>query len=297
MNRIRRKPTPLWLRTLVCAYIFSAVLLAFSLTLICQILIYLFLFPLFLTKLRCRYIILGSVLRFWNTLFVLRLNPFWKIVVVRGPPKNYKPSKTLIVVNHTSNADPWICCSSFFPWELKYVLKYSLLRIPLLGWCCRIAGDIPIHFTKEKGGWGTVPGSVKDVMGRVKFLQDVGIGQVVFPEGTRSWNGRLKLFKDGFFRYALENTTEIFPFVIHNGWELWPVGSKFPDIGTAYIVFGNPLLPKEDDTVETLKNRVRKEMIDLLQRCPFYDPMLDAPHDEYTSVRGGGLYGYSLQDS
>jgi 1-acyl-sn-glycerol-3-phosphate acyltransferase len=54
-------------------------------------------------------------------------------------------------VNHTSNADPWICCGSFFPWETKYVLKKDLLSLPIVGWVIQLAGDLPIRFTKEKG--------------------------------------------------------------------------------------------------------------------------------------------------
>lgn len=61
------------------------------------------------------------------------------------------------------------------------------------------------------GGWGTEPGSVKQMMAQAKYLQQHGVGQVVFPEGTRSVTGRLQPFKDGFFRLALENKSEILP--------------------------------------------------------------------------------------
>lgn len=55
------------------------------------------------------------------------------------------------MINHTSGADPFIAATAFFPWELKYIFKADLLNIPIAGWTLAMSGDIPVHFTKEKG--------------------------------------------------------------------------------------------------------------------------------------------------
>lgn len=79
------------------------------------------------------------------------LNPFWRFVLVNPPPSGYEPSDTLVMVNHTSGADAWIAARAIFPWGLKFVFKADLLKVPIAGWALALSGDIPIHFTKEKG--------------------------------------------------------------------------------------------------------------------------------------------------
>lgn len=288
---ISENTMPVMLDFLATAYTFSAMVTAFLLCFVTQCLAVVLLFPILISPCRLRYTLLGSIFRFWHSLFVIRLNPFWNVVVVRSAPKGYSPSKTIVMVNHTSGSDPWICCWALFPWELKYIVKGELFKIPIAGWCLKMAGDLAVRFTKEKGGWGTEPGSVKKMMARATYLQQKGVGQVVFPEGTRSATGRLQMFKDGFFRLAIENHTEILPCVIHNAQQLWPLGSHSLRYGTAYFAFGNPLTPQEGDTVETLKARVRGEMLDLLKLCPLYDQNLDSPLDAVASTRGLGLAG------
>lgn len=112
------------------------------------------------------------------------------------------------------------------------------------------------------GGWGTARGAVQKMMSECERLQKMGVGQVIFPEGTRSKHGRLQPFKDGFFRFAVEHGTEILPCgeiaidydeifisiflhaVIHNAQKIWPMGSSLMDMGTVYFAFGEPTRPK-----------------------------------------------------
>ena len=49
----------------------------------------------------------------------------------------------MVVSNHESNADPFLV--SFLPWEMKWLGKASLFRIPVVGWMMRMAGDIPVE--------------------------------------------------------------------------------------------------------------------------------------------------------
>lgn len=61
------------------------------------------------------------------------------------------------------------------------------------------------------GGWATAEGSVAAMMKEAAKFLAMGIGIVVFPEGTRSVDGRMQPFRDGFFRLAIETNAEILP--------------------------------------------------------------------------------------
>eukprot|EP00921_Rhytidocystis_pertsovi_P003781 GHVQ01006562.1.p1 GENE.GHVQ01006562.1~~GHVQ01006562.1.p1 ORF type:complete len:622 (+),score=128.78 GHVQ01006562.1:910-2775(+) len=202
----------------------------------------------------------------------------------------YAPCRTLLASNHLSASDPWLMSAAIFPWELKFVFKNTLLYLPIAGWAVRLAGDLPVFFTKAKGGWGTKPGSVAKMMARCAELLDYGVGTVVFPEGTRSKTRRLQPFKDGFFKFCVEHDCEVLPCAMHNQQSIWPLRSRLLDCGDVYIAFGDPICPK-GMTVEELKRATRQAIADLLKLCPTYDEKTEAPmaEDEVVATRGQGL--------
>src|SRR4051794_6058642 len=69
------------------------------------------------------------------------LNPLWRFRVsgvrIRDPRRPY-----VAVSNHESMADIFLI--SHLPWEMKWLAKEELFRIPFLGWNMRLAGDIPV---------------------------------------------------------------------------------------------------------------------------------------------------------
>ena len=110
-----------------------------------------------------------------------------------GEPCSYPTTK--------SQADPFLI--SFLPWEMKWLGKASLLRIPIAGWSMALAGDIPI-----KRGEGR---SAKGAMDRCKQWLQRGVPVIFFPEGTRSPDGKMGSFKDGAFRLALDGGPRLSP--------------------------------------------------------------------------------------
>lgn len=202
--------------------------------------------------------------------------------------------RTLIMCNHVTAADPWICNRAFFPWEYKWVYKADLQKIPVAGQVVQLAYDHALHFTNQQGGWGTRPGAVKAMMARVKQMgEDYKVGTVVFPEGTRSRTGQLQPFKDGFFKFAIENDWQVIPAVAHNNQALWPLGSMLLGVGKVYFAIGDPMRARPDETASEFKRRVREEMIRMLRHMPLYDPAYDTPlpHDAVIAKRGQGMVG------
>lgn len=203
---------------------------------------------------------------------------------------SYWPTSTILMSNHLSAADPWFLSASIFPWEFKFVFKHGIQYIPIAGWTIKLAGDVPIHFTRDKGGWGTKPGAVKQMMNRCADLLSLGIGTAVFPEGTRSRSGRLQPFKDGFFRFCVERGAPILPCVLHNQQSVWPLRTQLLDAGQVYCAFGDPIYPQGKEVVE-LKRETRHAMIELLKLCPSFDMKATPPFPETAQIksRGQGL--------
>jgi 1-acyl-sn-glycerol-3-phosphate acyltransferase len=131
------------------------------------------------------------------------VNPYWSFrragIHVEHPRHPY-----VIVANHESFAD--ILLISHLPFEMKWLSKIEILKIPLIGWMMRMAGDIPI-----KRGFGP---SAVEAMERCRTSLRNRVSVVFFPEGTRSPDGRMLPFKDGAFRLALEAGVPILPLAV-----------------------------------------------------------------------------------
>ncbi len=143
--------------------------------------------------------------RFFRLLGVLsvKLNPLWKFSIsgemIRDPRRPY-----VAVSNHESYADIFLI--SHLPWEMKWMSKETMFKIPCFGWMMRMAGDIQV-----------VRGDRKSVVLAMRAARDrlsKKVSVMMFPEGTRSRDGELLPFKDGAFRLAIETQSPILPLVV-----------------------------------------------------------------------------------
>jgi 1-acyl-sn-glycerol-3-phosphate acyltransferase len=110
----------------------------------------------------------------------------------------------VVVSNHESFAD--ILLISHLPWEMKWLSKAELFRIPIMGWMMWLAGDIPV-----KRGFGP---SAVEAMERCRKALRQRVSVMIFPEGTRSKTAELLPFKDGAFRLAIEAGVPILPLAL-----------------------------------------------------------------------------------
>jgi len=133
-----------------------------------------------------------------------RLNPLWHFTVSGTMPSD--PRRPYVVVsNHESFVD--ILLISHLPWEMKWLSKVEMFKIPLVGWMMRLAGDVPLR-RGESSSAVTAMAACRDRLER-------RVSVMIFPEGTRSASGELAAFKDGAFRLAIETGTTILPVAVH----------------------------------------------------------------------------------
>jgi len=132
-----------------------------------------------------------------------KANPLWKFRWAGTRPAD--PRRPYVVVsNHESFSD--ILLLSHLPWEMKWLSKAEIMRIPFLGWCMRLAGDIPI--------WRGKVDSARDAMARSLEVLKRRVSVLIFPEGTRSIGDEMLPFKDGAFRLAITAGVPVLPLVV-----------------------------------------------------------------------------------
>lgn len=136
-------------------------------------------------------------------LAISRVNPNWK-VNVEGHLNVDDRAPYVMVCNHQSNAD--IPVVSNLPWEMKWVAKKELFKIPVLGLMMKLSGDIPVDRRNDGNKVGAFKRSVFYLQNRCSLM--------FFPEGTRSRDGKVRKFSRGAFELAIKEQIPILPLVL-----------------------------------------------------------------------------------
>ena len=122
-------------------------------------------------------------------------------VQVRGLER-LEPGRTYVfVANHQSIYDIPVLLWSL-PYQLRIIAKESLGNFPFLGWHLRRTGHMLVDRSR--------PDRAK-IFGWASRLTANGLSLIVFPEGTRSRDGRVGRFKGGSFYLALEAGLPVVP--------------------------------------------------------------------------------------
>ncbi len=159
-------------------------------------------------------VVAGRLLRLCGAL-VSRSFPFWRIRIDGRWPRGR--GAYVVVANHNSFLDIFVL--SNIPHEMKWVAKKSLFRIPWVGWCFHMSGDIPL----ERGD----AGSALSVLNRARRYLDRGMSVMLFPEGTRSRDGRMLQFKSGAFKLAIDAGVPVLPIAVSGTAHGMPKGSPW----------------------------------------------------------------------
>lgn len=158
-------------------------------------------------------------------------------------------SAHIFMANHVSFLDGPLVMTSI-PGVPRAILKTSILRIPIVGQAMRHVGFIPVDRKGAEGG-------KKSIARAAALMRDRGYSFLIFPEGTRSIDGKLQAFRRGGFFLALESGASVVPVAIRGTFELMPKGQKYARSGTVRVEFLDPL-PVSGYTVETMGGLMEK---------------------------------------
>jgi 1-acyl-sn-glycerol-3-phosphate acyltransferase len=142
--------------------------------------------------------------------------------------ENVPPTASILAANHASNLDP-LALLPVLPRRVTIFAKQELFRIPIFSAGMRLAGFIPV----ERGSREAAAG----VGVAVERLRE-GLSLAIFPEGTRSPDGRLRPFKRGAFAIAIEAGVPVVPVSIGGAHRALRRGSWIVQPGEVTVRFG-----------------------------------------------------------
>jgi 1-acyl-sn-glycerol-3-phosphate acyltransferase len=191
----------------------------------------------------------NPITRFWSWMILrvggvsLRVNGLNHI----DPKQPY-----IFIANHQSNFDIPVLIQSLPSFQLRWIAKRELLWIPFFGWAMWAARHITVDRSRRSEGRGIIKKAQQRIAG--------GLSLVVFPEGTRSTNGRLLPFKRGGLLLALKTQAPIVPVTINGSGKVLPKGDWRIRRGKIDVTVGEPILIEnyQARTVHGLSARVQE---------------------------------------
>ncbi len=195
---------------------------------------------------------------------ITKVNPLWSLNIsgerISDPRRPY-----VIVCNHQSFADVPLIAN--LPWEMKWLTKIELFKLPVIGWMLSMAGDIPVDRKNKR--------AAAQAFIRASQYLSQKCSVFFFPEGTRSPDGLVHRFTDGAFQLAIRAQAPILPLVVDGSHDCLPKRSwKFGKPREIFLKILQPFdtagLSLED--TEKVRNRVRNLIIDQIAEWRGVDP-------------------------
>jgi 1-acyl-sn-glycerol-3-phosphate acyltransferase len=159
----------------------------------------------------------------------------------------------IYVSNHQSHLDPPIVGCLTGP--LASLARADLLQVPFWGPVMKQIGAIPIQRERSDSGALRAAIDVLEAGGRV----------LVFPEGTRTRDGAIGVFRPGLLALLKRTEAPIVPIAIDGAYSAWPIGRKYPRLrGRIAVSAGTPIAAAEllamprEEAMEHLRKTIEK---------------------------------------
>jgi len=180
------------------------------------------------------------------------------VLRVRGYGQGRVPARggVLLLSNHQSFVDP-VLITATLGRKLSFMAREPLFRVPLFGALIRSLGAFPVRPDRPDKG------ALRYAIG----LLEKGGALLMFPEGTRTWDGELMLMKGGFRVLVRRARIPVLPVAIDGAFRAWPRTRRLPRPARVRVAFGRPIGPEQFDGVsdEEAGTRVFGEIGGLLE--------------------------------
>jgi 1-acyl-sn-glycerol-3-phosphate acyltransferase len=164
------------------------------------------------------------------------------------------PDGPLIFASNHESALDILALLATLPRPIRFVAKEELFRIPVFGWYLSIGGHVPVDRKNRSRALASLR--------RAGEIVRAGTSLIVFPEGTRSTDGRVHAFKKGPFVVAMEAGVPVVPVAISGAGRVTPKKQIAVVPGEIRIALGDPVDPRSCPDKETLLFEVRRRLIE-----------------------------------
>jgi 1-acyl-sn-glycerol-3-phosphate acyltransferase len=174
-----------------------------------------------------------------------------RIRVTVSGSENIDPTRYYIYMsNHQSNFDIPVLLAHI-PGQFRWLAKAELFRIPIFGRAMRGAGYISIDRFNRPSAFESISAAAEKVK--------AGVSVMIFPEGTRSKDGRIRSFKKGGFILAVDAGVPIVPIIIRGTRTIMAKGNLRIRSGDVSLEIKEPIATVgcTRDTKDDLIERVR----------------------------------------
>jgi 1-acyl-sn-glycerol-3-phosphate acyltransferase len=154
-------------------------------------------------------------------------------IEVTGLEKVETKATYLFMANHLSLIDGPLLFM-LIPQPIRVILKKEAFRIPVIGQAMKHVGFVPVDRKGIRGGKASIDKAAR-------MIKEEGRSFLIFPEGTRSRDGRLQPFKRGGFFLAVLSQVPVVPISIKGTFELMPRKSFFINRGKIIVRFHEPV--------------------------------------------------------
>jgi 1-acyl-sn-glycerol-3-phosphate acyltransferase len=178
-------------------------------------------------------------------------------VKIRGLEFMDRHRSYILVSNHRSSFDIFALLG-YIPIQFRWTAKAELFRMPFMGWAMSRIGYIPIERASPKKAYR----SMLQAAEKVKR----GVSIIIFPEGTRSLDGKLQVFKKGVFLIALKSQAPILPIAIRGTEKILQKGDWRTHPGDVEILIDAPIAtagfsPRDEAALsDSVRNALMKHL-------------------------------------
>jgi 1-acyl-sn-glycerol-3-phosphate acyltransferase len=160
--------------------------------------------------------------------------------------------------NHSSFLDV-LLVFAFIPQNFRSIVKEEFFAIPLMGLTVKSSGQIPLDRKSPRKG-------LQSIKRAAEWLRR-GVSIVVFPEGTRSPDGKIHEFKTTLFVLPIRTRTPVVPVLIEGTFEALRSGSVLLKHYPVKVTFLDPVSPEcfSDKDRALYAEKVRRRLIESSQ--------------------------------
>ena len=170
----------------------------------------------------------------WGRLFY---RVFFIPIHVHGLENIKKGQSYVIAANHQSYWDAFLMYG-FLGVKFKWMMKKELGKIPFVGWACYMAGHILIDRSSRVS-------SMESIRKAESRLKD-GMSVIIFPEGTRTPDGKMGRFKRGAFLISQELQLPILPVTIDGNYDVMSRHAWNVTWHPVHMTVHEPIMPRTD---------------------------------------------------